>query len=248
MIALFIAMSWFPKAGIILLVVALAPLPLFMYEWHEESKRIERSNAEVSRRETEGNLVNERAFAESCKGRQRRILSAANRAPRKPGSQRARFGDGFWDGGSVLVRVEGEVPGMDKGLYAEQIARFMRLNPAACRRAGIDHLDGVHNRTDMPRRFSACEETADVAVPHSDARYELILGEPRRNEALPWQGAGLRWMTVASIRLLDRSEGKLLAEDELYFVRYSTWSAECPAPVFELAELLMDVFAPQPTR
>jgi hypothetical protein len=226
--------------GLILYLIALA---IGAWSLHRESELISRQSEEHLREFDERQKRHALAFTEFCKSRHRRILEYAHQKPTarlKPRGQMDR---------SILIRIDGQLPGGNNNFSASQIASQLRKTAEDCNRTGIKFIEGeyptaaytVANSKEDIHRHSACSPIESVVIGESNARYELILGETIEKKQLTrdWEN-----MSSVSVRLVDRRQGKVLAEDQMFFLQHSSGEHGCPEGLPELGTLVLEVFGP----
>ncbi len=218
-----------------LVVYIVAPVAWIAIEVNVNNRRNSRILAETEA----GEKANEQAFSQYCKDRQRRVFATAHPETGRQEGDRA-----------VYVRFDSNFTAGSTPFKAGNIAYYLQLNPTKCVQTGLLALEGQYDgayvegkgRTPEIRRYDACTKDQGKIVPAAKARYELVLGETGRKDKVPWGGAGGRWMSRTSVRVVDRKDASTLAEDTLYFLRYESGVGGCPKAEEQLVELLSSVF------
>lgn len=185
----------------------------------------------MERREKERSLG---AFAGYCQGR-----------------KRALHGKAFQEGGvSLVVRIERDFTGRAGKYSADSLSGYLHYRPDLCKRTGVKFIEGIYEggyslRNGYERdaqgvhRFSVCEDAHWIASTFVQAKYELVLGRSGNKVEVPGTSS---WMSSSSVEIAERSSGRLLAEDTMYFLDNETGESGCPSGMEQLSELLVDVF------
>lgn len=130
-----------------------------------------------------------------------------------------------------------------------------RVVPAARRGRGLLVTIGPNaphvTAEEVTGWIQAQQDLAKVAAPAAKARYELRIGEEGQRQPAPDFGL---WLSSASVRVLDRRDGGVLAQDTVYFLGSRSGEAGCYSAQEQVTELLVETLglarppAPQPEQ
>lgn len=182
-----------------------------------------------------GQMQNAKAFANYCKDRKRVVNARV-----APGADH-----------SLLIRFESGFTGAVPDFNASQVRTQMGSNKARpCGKTSLAYIEGVYDARYVPekkgyerevRLYKMCSDEDASVVPQARSRYELVLGESRDRQQVPWGAGG--WMSRSSMRLVDKQTGVTLAEDAMYFLRYDSAGEDgCPQGMTQITSLITDVF------
>ncbi len=179
-----------------------------------------------------GNQKNLEAFGNYCRGRKLIVHSKSYEE----------------DGVSLLVRTEKDF----KSINADLLFKYFEKHPDLCARSGVKTLENIHNVASLKdkngyetevHRYAMCTSERPTVVPEVQSRFELVLGQTVSKDPVPRAGAGRWWwMSRSSVQIVDRLNGKILAEDTIYFLDHETGVGGCPEGVSQLSNLVAEVF------
>jgi hypothetical protein len=204
---------------------------LFKYEGEKNTEQNAIVEAEFQARQKQ-NLA---AFAKYCKDTNRIIHAPTSAAENE----------------AMVVKFESTFTGSKSDFNASQLQIELRRNLKNCEKVSLRYIDGsyetrydeVKNRNETQiRRFKNCVNEPWTGETGGPATYALILGEQSQKVALQGPNQGT-WMSKSSARIVNVASGVTLAEDTLYFLRYSTGEAGCPNGVEQLTGLIADTFS-----
>ncbi|MCX9158580.1 hypothetical protein OPU71_20905 [Niveibacterium sp. 24ML] len=216
---------------VVLFVYVLVPVIFFANEIYK-SDRFWKSIKD-------GERSNSVAFARYCAGSNRVVY-------RRPEISR---------GDSVSIHFAEPViwrkTGFNQTLYAPgQLQDYMNRHPSICAATSVEYVEGSYsgafnageNRYEQEnRKFLLCGDRPPEIVPTLESRYQLVLGEKAQKDEVPWSNNGQLWMAKASVRLVDTTDGSIVAEDTVYTLVHGN-EAACPSGPEALAKLIVDVF------
>jgi hypothetical protein len=183
-------------------------------------------------------------------GKEKNIEAFANFCKvQKPPSVYSRAPQG--DGAAIfVVPIYRNVGDRRSRLDAYTLSDFLTRRKS-CASYGVRQLEGIYDGQYSKekrgyereyRRYAVC--TQDKKTVHADtaSRYELVSGNTV-SEPVPWGSNSGNSMAKSSIRIIDKSNGSVLAEDTLYFLdQDNSGEAGCPIPIYSVARLIQEVF------
>ncbi|GLR12086.1 hypothetical protein GCM10007907_08760 [Chitinimonas prasina] len=153
---------------------------------------------------------------------------------------------------SIFVRIEKKFMGDEIEWGAHSYDEYFNAMSDLCKKTGIVYMEGMYSSYNKAkkgfdiefRRHPICARAGEEWVVGSEiqSRYELVLGQTGRKDPAPWRGS----LASSSIQIMDRQTGRVLAEDDMYFLSGHPSGADCPWGGGQLSELLVKVFGRSP--